>query len=91
MATTPRIGRIERTVTRIVAAGAVALVVLAGTLSSTAAQWDGTSIPQDPVSPPLSQGLDLSASATSSQTKAPNASMASRSYIPVDPVAPYGE
>ena len=91
MTTTPRTGRIERTVTRIVAAGAVTLVVLAGTLGSTAAQWDDSSIPCEPISPPLSQGLDLSASATYSPSKSSPALMPSGSSIPVDPVAPYGE
>jgi hypothetical protein len=40
MATGPRTEQIQRTVARMVAAGAVALVVLAGTLGSTAAQWN---------------------------------------------------
>jgi hypothetical protein len=40
MTTGPRTEQIQRTVARVVAAGAVAMVVLAGTLGSTAAQWN---------------------------------------------------
>jgi hypothetical protein len=40
MTTGPWTEQIQRTVARVVAAGAVAMVVLAGTLGSTAAQWN---------------------------------------------------
>jgi hypothetical protein len=40
MTTGPRTEQIQRAVARVVAAGAVAMVILAGTLGSTAAQWN---------------------------------------------------
>ena len=91
MATTPRTGRIERTVTRIVAAGAVTLVVLAGTLGSTAAQWDDSYIPGEPSSPQLSQGMGSIGSATYSPMEPSYGLIPGEPIIPGEPMAPYGE
>jgi len=91
MATTPRTGRIERTVTRIVAAGAVALVVLAGTLGSTVAQWDDSYIPSEPTSPQLSQGMGSIGSATSSPMESSYGLIPGEPMIPSEPLTPYGE
>jgi hypothetical protein len=67
------------------------MVVLAGTLGSTAAQWDETSIPGEPYAPQLSQGLDLSASATYSPMEPSYGLIPGEPIIPGEPMAPYGE
>jgi hypothetical protein len=88
MTTGRRIGQMPRTVTRLVVAGAVAMVVLAGSLGSTAAQGTAVYAPVDPIGSQATGSAHLSRNAVLIPQEP---IIPQEPFGPQEPTAPYDE